>query len=109
MTLSNTPTGLSPTSPLVSVVVPTFNRADVLPRTLQSVLSQTFSDIELIVVDDGSTDRTSEVLHNLTDDRLHYIQLPHNCGGNYARHHVIPASRADFVSFLAIDAECLPL
>ena len=97
-----------PLLPKVSVVIPTYNRADILPRTIQSVLSQTLKDLELIVVDDGSTDRTVEVIHNVKDDRLRYIQLPQNCGGNYARNQGIQASRADFVAFLDSDDEWLP-
>ena len=108
MTLSDPSTDFFPTLPLVSVVVPTFNRADVLPRTLQSVLGQTLSEIELIVVDDGSTDNTAEVVAKINDPRLRFVPLGQNRGGNYARNQGIQASRADFVAFLDSDDEWLP-
>ena len=56
--------------PRVSVVMPTYNRAHFIAETVQSVLGQTFADFELIVVDDGSTDNTKEVIGSLKDPRI---------------------------------------
>ena len=61
-------------SPLVSVITPTFNRADYLPLAVESVLSQSFDDLELIVVDDGSTDGTAELMKKyFSDPRVRYL------------------------------------
>lgn len=68
-------------SPLVSVVIPSYNRAALLPRAITSVLTQTFSDLECIVVDDGSTDQTEQVVAEFQDPRLRVIRLPDNGGG----------------------------
>ena len=61
-------------SPFFSVVIPTFNRADFIKGTLDSVLMQTFEDFEVIVVDDGSTDDTAGEMQTITDSRVQYHQ-----------------------------------
>lgn len=58
---------------VVSVVLPTYNRSRCLYRSISSVLNQTFSDIELIIVDDGSTDNTKEIVEGINDPRIRYI------------------------------------
>ncbi|MFN8483429.1 MAG: glycosyltransferase [Anaerolineae bacterium] len=67
-------------TPLVSVILPTFNRAGLLSRAIQSVLDQTYRHWELIVVDDASTDGTSQVVASFDDPRVYYLRLPINCG-----------------------------
>lgn len=64
-------------APRVSVLIGCWNNADTLPRAIDSILSQTLSDLEVIVVDDGSTDSTPEIVRGLTDSRLRYLQLDH--------------------------------
>ena len=66
-----------PGAPRVSVLIGCWNNADTLPRAIDSILSQTLSDLEVIVVDDGSTDSTPEIVRGLTDSRLRYLQLDH--------------------------------
>jgi len=94
--------------PLVSVVIPTYNRAHLIERAVQSVLHQTYPHFELIVVDDGSTDNTADVLARISDPRLHYIRLPHNIGGGGARNVGLQQSHGKYVSFLDSDDEFLP-
>ncbi len=94
--------------PTVSVVIPTFNRANLLPRAISSVLAQTFSNFELIIVDDGSTDNTAEVVKEFADLRIRYIALGKNCGGSHARNQGIQSAQAEFVAFLDSDDEWLP-
>lgn len=65
-------------SPKVSVCIPTYNRADILPYAVQSVLAQTFTDFELLICDDASPDHTAEVVGQWRDPRIRYIRHPHN-------------------------------
>ena len=75
------------TSPLVSVVIPVFNRAALISRALDSVANQTFDDYEIIVVDDGSTDGTAESIQNWGADRLRLIRKSaEQRGGGGAEH-----------------------
>mgnify|MGYP000371370111 CR=1 FL=1 len=91
--------------PTVSVIVPTYNRADALPRTIESVLSQTHEDLELFVVDDASTDDTRAVVAAYEDDRLTYLRHEQNRGGSAARNTGIDASTGEYVAFLDSDDE----
>lgn len=77
-------------NPTVSVVLPTYNRAHLLGKAIQSVLNQSYTDFELIVVDDGSTDNTEEVVRSLTDDRIRYIRRKQN-SGTYGRPDGLPS------------------
>lgn len=94
--------------PIVSVVIPTFNRAGTLRRAVDSVLGQTFTDFELIVVDDGSTDDTPGVIDALGDPRVRYIRHDRRSGANAARNTGIRASRGDYVAFLDSDDTWAP-
>ncbi|AFY43981.1 glycosyltransferase family A protein [Nostoc sp. PCC 7107] len=94
--------------PIVSVIVPTFNRANLLPRAISSILKQTFSNFELIIVDDGSTDNTAEVVKEFTDPRIIFLPLGKNYGGSYARNQGIKAARTELIAFLDSDDEWLP-
>lgn len=91
----------------ISVVMPTFNRAASLRRAIDSVLCQSHADVELIVVDDGSRDNTSEVIQGY-GDRLTYVRLANNRGGNHARNRGVERASGQIVSFLDSDDEFLP-
>jgi len=67
-------------NPLVSVIIPTFNRSDIIEETLQSILRQTYTNLEIIVVSDGSTDKTIDVVTNIKDERLHFVDNKENSG-----------------------------
>ena len=71
--------------PLVSVVVPTHNRSNMLKRALDSVLAQTFDNFELIVVSDASTDRTEGVVNSYGDERIRYLRSSKPRGASAAR------------------------
>lgn len=92
---------------LVSVIIPTYNRAHFIKAAIQSVLEQTYSNLELIVVDDGSTDNTHDVVKLITDDRLLYIQQS-NRGRSNARNHAISLARGKYIAFLDSDDIYLP-
>lgn len=93
--------------PVVSVVLPTHNRASVLGRAMRSVLAQTLRDIELIVVDDGSRDNTSDVVASFDDDRVVFIRREHCAGAAAARNIGINAARAEWIAFQDSDDEWL--
>lgn len=89
--------------PRVSVVLPTYNRARYLEGAVQSVLNQTFQDFELIVLDDGSTDNTAEILEQYRkDERIHCSFEVHR-GASLARNKGIEKARAQYVAFLDSD------
>jgi len=91
----------------VSVIIPTFNRAQKVSRAVSSVLSQTFKDFEVIVIDDGSSDDTKEVLSGF-DGRIRLISHPENLGVSAARNSGIKASRSPLIAFLDSDDYWLP-
>jgi GT2 family glycosyltransferase len=93
---------------LVSVVVPTYNRADALPATVESVLAQTHEELEVLVVDDASTDDTPAVMADYDDPRLEYLRLPENRGGSAARNRGIEAADGEYVAFLDSDDRWRP-
>lgn len=90
--------------PLLSIILPTFNRELLLPRAINSVLNQDFSDWELIIWDDGSTDNTPIVVKNCTDKRIKYF-YDLNHGMSYALNQAIDRSRGRYISFLDDDDE----
>lgn len=95
-------------NPLVSVVIATYNMAAYLPMAIQSVLSQTYQDIELLVVDDGSTDDTREVLKSyLENSRIHYF-CQENSGQAAAKNHGVQKSNGQYVAFLDADDMWMP-
>lgn len=96
------------TRPKVSVVIPTFNRAHVLRRSIASVLDQTYVDLELIVVDDGSSDGTDVLVQGIFDSRLRYIKQPKNRGVSAARNRGIAEARGEWLAFLDSDDVWLP-
>ncbi len=87
--------------PIVSVVIPTYNRAEWLGNTLRSVLKQTFIDFELIVVDDGSTDDTENVVQSFP--RVQYVRLQENRGVSGARNTGLSRAVGRYICFLDSD------
>ena len=83
----------------ISVVIPTYNRARCLKASILSVTAQTHNNIEIVVVDDGSTDNTEQVVESVRDSRLRYIKLPTNTGASHARNVGIEHCTGDFIAF----------
>lgn len=94
--------------PTVSVVIPTYNRADALQRTLDSVLDQTHEDLEVLVVDDASTDETATVVADYDDSRVTFLEHETNRGGSAARNTGIEQATGEYIAFLDSDDEWLP-
>ena len=89
--------------PVISVVIPTYNRAHLIKRAIDSVLSQTYQDFELIIVDDGSNDNTEDIVKNINDDRIRYIRHNKNKGSSAARNTGIENSKGEYIAFLDSD------
>lgn len=85
-----------------TVVIPTYNRAGLLPGAIESVLEQTHVDFELLVVDDGSSDGTADIVGKYDDQRLKYVYVPHK-GVSFARNTGIKLSQGDYIAFLDSD------
>lgn len=93
---------------MVSIVIPTYNRGYCLSRSINSILNQTYEDYELVVVDDGSDDNTSEVVHEFKDSRIKYIKLDENRGVSYARNVGMDVAVGDYIAFQDSDDVWLP-
>jgi glycosyltransferase involved in cell wall biosynthesis len=87
----------------VSVIVPTFNRGYILPDAIKSVLAQTYPHFEIVVVDDGSTDDTIEVVAKFKDERIRVVRHSKNAGVSAARNTGLTSANGEFISFLDSD------
>jgi glycosyltransferase involved in cell wall biosynthesis len=94
-------------TPAISIVIPLYNKEPHIARALNSVLAQTFQDFEVVIVDDGSTDNSAEVVKKFEDFRIRLIQQE-NRGVSVARNRGIEAARAELIAFLDADDEWLP-
>lgn len=103
MTISASETLNTADAPRVSVVIPTHNREDVVLRAVQSALDQTLADIEVIVVDDGSSDSTRQKLEAFRDPRVRYLRHEQARGAPAARNTGSRAARGEWVAFLDDD------
>lgn len=93
--------------PYFSIILPTYNRAHFLPKAIESVLAQTFEDWELVIVDDGSTDNTKEVVLAYQDPRIVYF-YQENQERSAARNNGMSKAKGDFICFLDSDDYYLP-
>lgn len=87
---------------LISVIIPAYNSEKTIGETIQSVLNQTFSDFELIVINDGSTDKTLEITSHIQDSRIKVFSYP-NAGGAISRNRGFSHSSGEFIAFLDAD------
>lgn len=93
---------------MVSIILPTYNRANIIRRALDSILSQTYPSYEIIVVDDGSTDETASIVGTIEDSRIRYIPLEKNQGVAHARNVGIQEAKYHYLAFLDSDDEWKP-
>lgn len=94
--------------PLVSVVIPTYNRIHTLPASVDSVLKQTYENLELIIMDDGSTDGTEEYIKGIADERVRYRKAEKNMGPSAARNMGAELAKGEYLAFQDSDDEWMP-
>ena len=91
----------------ISIIMPTFNRAETIPAAIRSILGQSYQNWELLVIDDGSLDKTAAVVDALSkqneDSRIKYHPLPHNRGVSFARNYGLSRATGDVVAYLDSD------
>jgi glycosyltransferase involved in cell wall biosynthesis len=90
---------------LISVIIPTYNRAHLIKRSIESVLNQSYKNLELIIVDDGSTDNTKDVIDSIKDERIIYVKQK-NQGAAAARNKGIDTAKGEYISFHDSDDIC---
>ena len=95
-------------SPLVSIIMPTYNRAKVILNAIRSVLNQTYENFELIIVDDGSKDNTLNILESLHNDKLKIVKSVLNKGASYARNLGLNHSNGKYIFYLDSDNDWHP-
>ncbi len=103
------PSKIPQTDPVVSIIIPTFNRAKKIEASISRALAQTYPNIEVIVIDDGSTDETELVVTTFVrkDRRVHYFKIP-NSGISAARNKGAKEARGEFIAFIDDDDELMP-
>lgn len=94
-------------APFFSVVIPSYNRGHLLPETIRSVLQQTHSDLEIIIVDDGSTDNTEDVVQSMRDERIRYF-CQENAERGAARNKGVREAKGEYITFLDSDDRFFP-
>lgn len=95
-------------APTVSIIIPTHNRFKMLEGAVRSILDQTYRDYEIIIVDDASSDNTSEILERNDDSRIFYVRHEYRKGGSASRNTGISHARGEYIAFLDDDDEWLP-
>ncbi len=96
------------TYPLVSVIIPTYNRETLIIKAINSILKQSFQDFDILIIDDASTDGTESVIRNLNNDKIKYYKLEKNSGQCIARNYGIKRATGKYIAFLDSDDEWLP-
>jgi len=94
-------------SPKISAIIPLYNKGPHIARAINSVLSQTVQDFEIIVVDDHSSDEGPEIVKSYNDSRISFIEQDHH-GVSYTRNHGVDLAKSDFIAFLDADDEWMP-
>lgn len=95
-------------NPIISVIIPTYNRANLLNGSVGSVLVQTFKNFEIILIDDGSTDNTESIVKGFNNPKIRYIENKRNIGAAAARNVGIKIAKGKYIAFQDSDDEWLP-
>lgn len=94
--------------PLISVIIPTYNRARSVGNAIKSVINQSYKNLDIIIVDDASSDNTKDIIDAVDEPRLRYISHAKNAGGAAARNSGLDAALGEYVTFLDSDDTWLP-
>ena len=94
-------------TPVISVIIPTRNRADKLKQAIESVLNQSYRNFELLIVDDSSNDNTTEIANSFKDSRISFLQHHAAMGASAARNTALRTCKGEYVAFLDDDDEWL--
>lgn len=92
---------------MISVIIPLYNKEHYIEQTIKSVLSQTYADFELIIVNDGSTDKSADIVKKVPDERIVYVSQS-NQGVSAARNAGIKMARGEYIAFLDADDKWMP-
>lgn len=95
-------------NPIISVIIPTYNREKLIMDSIDSVLNQTFQDFEILIIDDVSTDNTEQLIKDLNNEKIRYYKLDKNGGQCIARNYGIKKARGKYIAFLDSDDRWLP-
>src|SRR5690349_13825751 len=95
-------------TPKIAVVMPVYNGEMYIRQAIQSVLNQTFTDFELLIIDDGSTDRTVEIISQFVDGRVRFASLPSHQGLVAALNTGILQSQSEYIARMDADDVCMP-
>src|ERR1700756_835254 len=87
----------------ISVVMPTYNDAEYLREAIDSILNQTFTDFEFIIVNDGSTDDTEEIINSYTDERIRYLKNENNLGNTITRNRGMDSAEGKYIAIMDSD------
>lgn len=93
---------------LVSVIMPTYNCGRFIRESIDSVLAQTYTEWELLIVDDGSTDETEQIVFGYTDPRIRYLHNPRTVGAALTRNTALREARGSYIAFLDADDVWMP-
>lgn len=100
--------GIERVPDLVSVIMPSYNTSDYIKESIESVLNQTYSNLELIIVDDCSTDNTDEIIKSIKDDRIRYYKNEVNSGAAISRNKALKEAKGQWIAFLDSDDLWMP-
>lgn len=100
--------GIEREAGLVSIIMPSYNTASYIKQTIQSVLDQTYTNWELIIVDDCSTDNTNEVVDTIKDCRIHYFKNEKNSGAAISRNKALREAKGQWIAYLDSDDLWMP-
>lgn len=100
--------GIEREAGLVSIIMPSYNTASFIEETIQSVLNQTYTNWELIIVDDCSTDNTNEVVDTIKDCRIHYLKNEKNSGAAISRNKALREAKGQWIAYLDTDDLWMP-